>query len=229
MEDFLPLYTDDAEGSFKHYHPIVKVGSKFWTRSDIDHRMFFAESESHGPVDQMHEGVCYTAFTLEANTKEFNDYNGWIWGYDPNVNFTGMPNMKWYVPKPDDVRDLYEFLGFNAKALFKDQLSGWNAQFNGYYGHIDILNNNKRYPGGQRALRYKGELNVMSSKNTNSDKKACLLVLKPDYTLTLVDDNTYSSQWRTNFYPVRPVRGYQFQYPTIKDINKFEKLAGTTK
>ena len=69
----------------------------------------------------------------------------------------------------------------------------------------------------------------MSSKNTNSDKKACLLVLKPDYTLTLVDDNTYSSQWRTNFYPVRPVRGYQFQYPTIEDINKFEKLAGTTK
>ena len=229
MEDFLPLYTDDAEGSFKHYHPIVKVGSKFWTRSDIDHRMFFAESESHGPVDQMQDGVCYTAFTLEANTKEFNDYNGWIWGYDPNVNFTGKPNMKWYVPKPDDVRDLYEFLGFNAKALFKDQLSGWNAQFNGYYGHIDILNNNKRYPGGKRALRYKGELNVMSSKNTNSDKKACLLVLKPDYTLTLVDDNTYSSQWRTNFYPVRPVRGYQFQYPTIKDINKFEKLAGTTK
>ena len=230
QEDYLPLYTDDEAGAIKHRHPLVKLGSKFWTRRDIDHRMLFAESEKYTGVDQMVGGVCYTQFMWESNNEEFNAYNSWIWGYKPNTMYKGNPNLKWFLPTPDDIRDLYQFLGFNPKALFKDQVSGWDAQFNGYYGHIDILNRNRQFSGGKRDMHYKGELNVISSKNANGYSDACLLILRPDYSLTLVNNATYNSLWRNNFYPVRPVRGYMFTYPTLTDINNnFTKKSGKYK
>ena len=230
QEDFLPLYTDDEAGAIKHAHPIVKIGSKFWTRRDIDHRMLFANSESEPGSDQMQDGMCYTLFTLQSNSKQFSDYNGWVFGYDPNNFYSTKPNMLWFLPTPDDIKDLYQFIGYNTKALFKDQTAGWDAQFSGYYGHIDILNKNTRFSDGQRAIRYKGQLNAISSTNGRTEKSACVLLLQPDYNLTLISDDTYNSQWRTNFYPVRPVRGFMFKYPTTDDINKnFTRRYGTMK
>ena len=227
QEDYLPIYTDDDAGAIKHRHPIVKLGSKFWTRRDIDHRMQFAEQESYAGVDQIVDNVCYTQFMWEHNTTHFANDNKWVWGNDYNIFFKGNPNMKWYLPSPDDIRDLHQFIGYNTKALFKDQVSGWDAQFNGYYGHVDILNRNRQFSGGKRDLHYKGELNAISSKNANGYSDACLLVLRPDYSLTLVSNATFNSQWRNNFYPVRPVRGFLFKYPTTKDINdNFTKKAG---
>lgn len=219
QEDFLPLYTDDDAGAIKHRHPIVKLGSKFWTRHDIDHRMLFAEREEYAGVDQVVDGVCYTQFMWDHNNREFVTNNKWVWGYEPNNYFKGNPSMKWYLPTPDDIKDLYKFIGYNTKALFKDQISGWDAQFNGYYGNIDILNSNKLYPGGKREMHYKGELTAISSKNANGYSDACLLVLRPDYSLTLVSNETYSSRWRINFYPVRPMRGFLFKYPSANDIS----------
>lgn len=230
MEDFLPLYTDDDGGSIKHAHPIVKVGSKFWTRYDIDHRMLFAESESYAGTDQMQDGICYAPFIYMNSNKEFNIYNDWIWGYDPNKYFEDNPNLKWFLPTPDDVKELHQYIGFNAKALFKDQISGWDAQFNGYYGHIDVLDENKRFSDRRRQLRYQGQLNVISSQNSGKESDACLLMLQPDYTLKLVSDKTWNPQWRNNFYPVRPMRGYLFNYPTYSQIdNHFVKKSGTMK
>ena len=230
MEDFLPLYTDDDGGTIKHIHPIVKVGSLFWTRHDIDHRMLFAEKEDGPGADKMQDGIAYTLFTLPTNNAEFNEYNGWIFGNAPNRYYEGHPNLKWFVPTSDNVRDMHQYIGYNAKALFKDQISGWDAQFNGYYGHIDVLDHNKPFAGGQREMHYKGELNVISSRNNGSDSEACLLMLQPDYSLTLVDDKTYSSQWRTNFYPIRPMRGFLFQYPAYSTINtNFFMRSGVTK
>ena len=228
QEDYLPLFTDDETGAVNHRHPLVKVGSKFWTRRDIDHRMLFAEHyNDNSGVDQMQDNVCYTWFQWEPNW-EFDSYNGWIFGYAPNTWFAGKPNQKWYMPTPNDVRELYQFLGFNPKALFMGQQSGWDAQFNGYYGQRDILNQNKYFSGSQRAMRYKGDLNVISSKSSSDYDDACIMVLHPDYSLQLIDNSTfrnaYRANWRLNFYPVRPVRGYMFLYPTTTDITSHRRM-----
>lgn len=226
QEDYMPLYTDNVNGSIKHRHPIIKLGSKFWTRRDTNHRMLFAERTNEPGTDWMEGNVCYGWFQYEPNS-EFNAYNDWIWGYSPNTYFDSKPNTKWYLPMPDDVRDLYQYIGFNTKALFKDQISGWDAQFNGYYGQSNILNRNNYFSGGQRDLRYKDELNIISSKSTNAYADACILVLKPDYTMQLIDNQTYrNANWRLNFYPVRSVRGYMFTYPTTTDINKNFSIRG---
>lgn len=165
----------------------------------------------------------------EHNNYEFTAYNGWIWGYSPNTFYPKNPNQKWFLPTPADIQDLYTYIGFNPKALFKNQLTGWDAEFNGYYGQYDILDKNKRL-GSNRALHEQGNLNCISSKNSNSYTDACLLVLYPDYSMKVINNKTYNAQWRANFYPVRPVRGYMFNYPTIADISKnFTTKSGTYK
>ncbi len=226
MDDCLIFY-NDQDGENKTYnHPIVKIGSKFWTRYDINHRMLFAEGEDKGSLDYMNDKVCYTQFQWVPN-REFTTYNGWMWGYDPNTFYTDKPNMKWYVPVAKDVRDMHAYLGFNPKALFKGQVAGYEAQFNGYYGTCDILNQGKSFSNRERDMHYKGELNIIASKNGGDVDDACLMVLKPDYSLTFYDNSSfrraYSMEWRKNFYPVRPVRGYMYTYPTVTAIKRNQR------
>lgn len=222
-DDCLILYTNDEYGSKNHSHPIVKVGSNFWTRHDIDHYMLFAENETAKGTDRFSNGILYTMFQYTTNY-EFNAYNSWIWGYEPNPYFNNA-NTKWYLPTPDEVKGLYKFLGFNPKALFKGEVSGWDAEFNGYYGWCDIQNANKFFNPKREALRYKDELNVISSKNGSEYSDACLLVLDQNYKLKIIDNKSvktayYSVQWRSNFYPVRLVRGYMYEYPLLSVILK---------
>lgn len=226
MDDCLIFY-NDQDGENKTYnHPIVKIGSKFWTRYDINHRMLFAEAEDKGSLDYIKDKVCYTQFQWVPN-REFTIYNGWMWGYDPNTFYADNPNMKWYVPVSKDVRDMYAYLGFNPKALFRGQVSGYEAEFNGYYGTCDLLNGGKGFSNKERDMHYKGELNIIAAKNGADESEACLMVLKPDYTLTLLDNSSfrraYSNEWRTNFYPVRPVRGYMYTYPTVTTIRRNQR------
>jgi hypothetical protein len=221
-DEYLWLFTDDESGALSHAHPLVKVGSSIWTRHDIDHRMLFAETYNGGGLDQMNDGVLYTMFQWDVNS-EFDAYNGWLWGYKPNDYYDASPNTKWYLPTSDDIKNLYSYLGFNPKSLFKGELSGWDAEFNGYYGNCDLLDRNRYFAGRQREMRYKGYLNVICSKNSDDSDDACILVIDTDYTLTIIDDKTYkggySTSWRNNFYPIRPVRGFMYEYPLLKTVN----------
>lgn len=221
--DVLQLYTDDASGYITHQHPIVKVGGCFWTRYDIQHEMLFSRENQNSSLDKMVDGVLYTRFQWTPN-KLFTRRNGWTFDYDPNTFYETNPNRKWYLPTTAQVTGLYRFLGFNPKALFHGQQSGWEAQFNGYYGWADIMDGNKYFPGQEILLRYKGELNVICSKDSKTDIGACLMVIDKNYKLHLIDDNTYDTtnwdEWRTNYYPVRPVRSIMFEYPTLKTIQE---------
>ena len=223
QEDYLYLYGNDDKTTTTRRHPIVKIGSKFWTRHDINHHMYFASAATGASTDQMEGGILYTRFEWEPNNV-FMGPNAWTWGYQPNTFFAGNPNTKWYLPFANDIRELNAYLDFNPKALFKNQVSGWDAEFNGYYGMSDLKNQNRLFPGGARAMHYKGEMNIICSRNNTSERNACLMVLNPDYTIQLIDDttnrNAYRYEWRNNFYPVRAIRGYMFEYPTLTTIKK---------
>lgn len=222
-DDVLMLYASGSGRGTTYRHPIVKIGSVFWTRRDINHAMLFAERQDGKATDEVRDGVLYAQFQWAPNN-EFLGYNGWTWGYKPNTFFAEKPNTSWYLPTPDQVQELNAYLGFNPKALFKGQVSGFNAQFSGYYGWSDILSKNAYFPGRQREKRYAGELNVISSTSSTAYADACLLVLKPDYTMLLVNDKSNTgalrTRWRDNFFPVRPVRGWMFSYPTLAEITK---------
>ena len=225
-DDVLPLIT--SEDYEIHQHPVVKVGSTFWTRHDIKHPMEFTEDpdDYNGDYfeDVFDDGIIFTRF-MWGNSPDFTKHNKWIYEYKPNTMFEGNPNQKWYLPQPSQVTDLYAYLGFNPKALFKGQVSGFEAEFNGYIGASDIKDNGRYftpYDSGKR--RYKGEVNVICSKNSDDVKDACLMVLDKNYKLSIVSDKNSQDYWRENYYTVRPCRGYMFLYPTIKDINQNTNL-----
>ena len=53
------------------------------------------------------------------------------------------------------------------------------------------------------------------------------MILHPDYRIEMIDDtsfrNSYRFEWRNNFYPVRAVRGFMFEYPMLTTIIKYQK------
>ncbi len=190
-------------------HPIVKVGSNFWTRADIDHPMGFCEDPHSGYLyfdEQVEEGVLYTRFDFQINDIIMED-NDWTWGNE----------RRWYMPTSDEVRGLEAFLGFNPKALFPGQLSGFDARFNGYWGISDVLNGRATFPDNRLALRYKGQLHLFSVMDNGGDDPQ-LLVLDNNYRLIRYD---VLGDWHEDYYPVRPVRNYKFEYPKLEVIKRY--------
>ena len=194
-----------------HTTPVVKVGASFWTRRDITHGMGFTpDPDSDDDVREiMTDGTLFTRFQYDV-TSLAGRSNSWSYGYD---------GKRWNLPQPAQVYQLFIYMGITPKALFRGQVSGFNAQFNGYQGQADILNSNAL---GENAHRGKGELNIVASKSSNSVDDACLMLLDSHYRLQLIDDKTYpggdAQQWRTNYYPVRLCRGMGYEYPSLQTI-----------
>ena len=194
-----------------HTTPVVKVGASFWTRRDITHGMGFTpDPDSDDDVREiMTDGTLFTRFQYDV-TAQAGRFNSWSYGYD---------GKRWNLPQPAQVYQLFIYMGITPKALFRGQVSGFNAQFNGYQGQADILNSNAL---GENAHRGKGELNIVASKSSNSVDDACLMLLDSHYRLQLIDDKTYpggdAKQWRTNYYPVRLCRGMGYEYPSLQTI-----------
>jgi hypothetical protein len=155
--------------------------------------------------------VLYAQFQWSPNN-EFLAYNGWTWGYKPNTFFEGNPNMSWFLPTPAQVKELNAYLDFNPKALFKGQVSGFNAQFNGYYGVHDIVHDNSF--GGNNALHYRNEYCFLASRNTE-DREAMIMLLDTHYQMKVIEAR---GSWSDDYYPLRPVRGWQYAYPLLSDI-----------
>ena len=194
-----------------HTTPVVKVGASFWTRRDITHGMGFTPDpdSDDGVREIMTDGTLFTRFQYDV-TAQAGRSNSWSYGYD---------GKRWNLPQPAQVYQLFIYMGITPKALFRGQVSGFNAQFNGYQGQADILNSNAL---GENAHRGKGELNIVASKSSNSVDDACLMLLDSHYRLQLIDDKTYpggdAKQWRTNYYPVRLCRGMGYEYPSLQTI-----------
>ena len=205
--------------------PLVKVGAQFWTRRDINHAMGFSRNPSSKKTntdEHLAGGVLYARFYHDLGYYP-QQSNGWAWGYKPNTFFEGIgdgqspsANTKWFLPSPADVRNLYAFLGFNPKALFPGQVSGWDAQFNGYYGIHDFLHG-RSFDDGDNRQRYLGEVNVFATRHAEDADNPLFVVLDNHYGLTLYEA---TGDWHRDYFPVRPVRGFMFEYPTLSTIQE---------
>lgn len=202
--------------------PIVKIGSQFWTRRDISHPMGFSEDPTRKSApsnEYIVEDVLYAPYYNELGYYPKKN-NKWIWGDKPATNFDGDPNTRWYLPKVKDIQDLYSILGFNPKSLFRGQASGFEAGFNGYYGQYNILKD-KYYTDGKRKVRHAGKISVIPAiPLENWDAENIIAILDEDYKITFYDNVT--SEFRHEYYPVRPVRGYMFEYPNLDKLNEYD-------
>ena len=195
-------------------YPVVKIGSCFWTRRDMDTKMGFTsnpKSNKNRADERFENNTLYARFYYDIGYYQNVD-NSWLWGYSPNEFIDGKPNQKWYMPEASDIQNLYAFLGFNPKALFKGQQSCFDAQFNGYYGVHDIINDASF--GGNNALHYQGEYCFLASRNTE-DREGVIMVLDPQYHLKVMEAR---GGWSDDYYPVRPMRGWMYIYPRLSEI-----------
>ena len=206
-----------------HRYPIVKIGSAFWTRRDMDHEMRFTyypdDDNDDDCLDQFYGDVLFTRFQAEVSYW-YRYANDWIYGNDPVTTLEGQPNTLWYLPTPDAVHTLHAFLCFNPKALFPGQVSGFDARFNGYAGTQDILQGNRPFAPYEIRQHEKGHLNIICTKNSDTWDDACLMVLDDRYRLYQYSDADAGTGWRANYYPVRLTRGAFFRFPSLETIRK---------
>lgn len=190
-------------------YPIVKIGSGYWTRRNINVPMGFGEpmdptdSESsyyiYESKDETTENRLY-ACVFKGNDPEFMWYNNNV--YDV-YNTNDVPT-KWHIPQTQDAYNMRDYLGNNLKALFNGQATGFDAQFWGNYSRYDDLNNGRDF--GYYDLHYVNEYCFISFKNNSSSATA--LAISKDYTLRTLPSITNIR----NLYPIRLFRNSDYKY-----------------
>lgn len=188
-------------------YPIVKIGSGYWSRKNIIERLGFGEAVDPDDPDDYYDGEDIIDGVLYANifygnssAIQFN--NPGVFGAETDIDGN---RIYWYLPRVSDVRNLETYIGNNCKALFPKQQSGFDAQFLGYCGDHDDLNDGSYF--GEYGMHYVQEYCFIVSKETEKMSGEAL-VLSPDYTLKRCNIN----KTRDNWYPVRLYRSSYYTY-----------------
>ena len=193
-------------------YPVVKIGPGYWIRKNITGLLEFGE-----PVDP-DDPECYDYTMYEEQRPDMggmlfaNVFYGNSLSYrtnhpgafDAEVNAFDQ-RIHWYVPRVKDIKALETYIGTNCKTLFPHQQSGFDAQFSGYYGEYDDMNNGQKF--GYYDMHYVGEYCFIPSKEIIENSGEAL-VLSPDYTLKRVAIN----KARNNYYPIRAYRSSYYKY-----------------
>lgn len=183
--------------------PFVKIGAGYWLRSNLKHSIYLGEPDdpddeySNVTVNEIFIGDRYYTNTFGVIDPTYKSMNEEFIGVD-----------KWYLPQTGDVMDLSNYVYKNPKALLKGQLSGFCAQFDGFYGVYDIMNNDKYL--GSFDCHYVNEYSIIACRG--EDQTGIALVLTPDYQLR----TTTLKSANENFYPVRLFRSSGFKYTEKK-------------
>ncbi len=187
-------------------YAVVKIGSGYWTRKYITEAMSFGIKSSGGrfkTYEVVLDGILF-ADIYQTNKSGFLSINEEIFGQatDPS---SGKQRL-WYLPLAADRKSLTDYLGNNMKALFKGQASGFEAQFEGYFGSYDEHGNS--LGSSQRRNRNQRCYIPFKTGTTAGDGEA--LVLTPDYTWeSIVTSSSF------NYYPVRLYRTSSFIHKRI--------------
>lgn len=181
-------------------YPVVKIGSGYWTRTYVTRSMSFGvRSSGRFKTYETVDGGILFANIYETNNSAFLSANSEIYG--PATEEYSNKQTLWYLPLSDDRQHLTDYLGRNLKALFKGQMSGFDAAFEGYFGSYDDAGNSL----GQNARRYQNEKCYIAFKDGATTSTGEALVLSPNYTWDrIVTSTTF------NYYPVRLFRTAYF-------------------
>jgi hypothetical protein len=182
-------------------YDIVKIGSGYWTRTNIKETMFFGSRE--GRSFKVRENV-YTdsnkvpmlyAYILNQDAN-FMYAQSKIYGQtrDGETDLA----LYWYLPTFKDKEYLTQYIGNNTKPLFKNGVTGFDAQFCGYFktGSSQPTDADNCY--------------IAFKENATSTTKGYTLILTPNY-----DWSTQEESAINKMFPVRLYRSRYFTYPNL--------------
>ena len=188
--------------------PYVKIGSGYWTRRNMNESLQFGTPKKAGDWDgeynieeRFRDNMLYTN-VLYGNSGPFRErYPGL---FDNEKDEQAGHAIHWYLPMPKDISNLKEYIGMNTKALFKGQVSGFDAQFAGLWGQWDVMNGNKAYP--TENYYYVDQYCFIPAKQ--SQTSGSVLALGQNYTTQLIDIDSNKADW----FPVRAFRTSYYTY-----------------
>lgn len=187
--------------------PIVKIGSGYWTRrnitSSINTGVYVGNNFHNGEITI--NGQVWVHVKSETHRKDAPAGIG-----NTLDDIYGRPEL-WYFPTHADRDNLTEYIGFETRHLLKGQLTGFDAQYEGFYGN-----------GGIDGV-------PESNQQGRHNKDKCYLIFKTDVNsgtgsaLTL--DKNY--RWNTvaigtgnnNFFPLRLFRTSYYRYENYNKAN----------
>lgn len=189
--------------------PIVKIGSGYWTRRNMNESLDFGRpSDPNNPdgnyfIEERFLGNMLYTNVFYGNSKAFRDkYPGL---FDNEKDPQSGQAIHWYLPMPGDITNLKEYIGMNTKSLFMGQVSGFEAQFAGYWGKYDILNGNALQ--SKEDYHYVNEYCFLPAKY--SQLTGSVMALGANYTTRLIDIDSGRADWF-------PVRAFRTSYYTHK-------------
>lgn len=186
--------------------PIVKIGSGYWTRRNIDRSI--ASGQFTGSVFRQHQcdpgnGEVWVQIRSETHPTEAPA------GIGKKLDeIYGEPAL-WYYPTNYDRANLTEYIGYETRHLLKGQLTGFDAQFEGFYGDGGI--------DGVEEVAWNED-----SKLFNTDK--CYLIFKNNINATegmaLVFEGNYRFRTiglgtKNNYFPLRLFRTSYYRYDNL--------------
>lgn len=187
--------------------PIVKIGSGYWTRRNIN-RSIASGTYRHGRfVGREHEinGDVWVQVNSETNPGKAPA------GVGKTMDEIYNQPALWYYPTNHDRDNLTKYIGYETRHLLKGQLTGFDAQYEGFFGD-----------GGIDGVGLIGYNKPSSLLNTNK----CYLIFKNTVDATegtaLALDGNY--RWNTielgtgnNYFPLRLFRTSYYRYENLKD------------
>lgn len=174
-------------------YPIVKIGSGYWTRNYVDISMDFENEKGEAGYVQL-SGVpvvfCY--------------YYGHVGDYFIHENSSQfLGSQAWSFPHKSDFQNMYNYIGNNAKYLFYNQITGFDAEFYGYYGKYDNLTGAKK--ADFQHLYYKKNCFLPLK---DSSESGSVVSISTEYKVEYHDDANLA-----NYYPIRLFRSSDYTYP----------------
>lgn len=194
----------------KQIYPVVKIGSGYWTRSDIMEYMDWGYTDMYGEfcyADNVVDGYEF-ALIYYTQAQSFMSLNQKV--YD-NQGHPINGRDRWYVPRTTDKVHLTRYLGHNHKSMLQGQQSGFDALFLGRCTDInpdtgEELLEMRHLDNGTRC--YVVFKNVDMTVTAETVSGASVLVLKQDYTWETLSDK----EARFYYYPVRLFRTNYYNY-----------------
>ncbi len=190
-------------------YPVVKIGSGYWTRSDMRDYMAWGYYYRGKFRSAEWRGSDYSfALIRYTNAPTFLAANSTVYGLKGNVDGK---RTRWYVPRIEDKDNLSEYVGRNLKSLLAGQQSGFEANFLGRDAAVNPATG-QDYSTPQREDQgkccYIVFKNVSTSNNIDLVDEASVLAFKPDYTLETLSGGDISYY----YYPVRLFRTNSYNY-----------------
>ena len=196
-DEWLHLFSHKGVDGAGNY-PIVKIGSGFWSRCNATDKLGFATT--YRGRSQSSETVIKVNGRDMLFANVFDDLNPELTSIR---NFTARDSLMWNLPTSKDLNDLRIYIGNNTKSLFKNQMTGFDAEFAGYYGTYDLINN---VDCGFYDWLYANQYCFIAFRDDAS--KGTALILSPDYTSS---SKEFTKDVK-NRYPVRPFRNKIFRH-----------------